>query len=91
MAITKYDPYNNSYLIQLPDGNVLRERIPLQFTNTTHIPHTVKEGETIQSIAFQYYGDSGYWVIIADYNAVYNPFLDLEEGLELLIPVSNGI
>lgn len=84
----RYDPYGNSYAIRLPDGNVLLERNTPNFNNTKHIAHTVKSGETIQSIAFQYFGDSGYWVIIADYNAIYNPFIELEEGLELLIPTT---
>lgn len=85
MANQRFDPYGDSYIVQYPDGNVFLERNTLK-SRTTYKSHTVKEGETIQSIAFQYYGDSGYWVYIADYNAVYNPFIDLEEGLELLIP-----
>lgn len=88
---SRYDPYQNAYAIRLPDGNVLLERNLPTFNNTNHISHTVKFGETIQSIAFQYFGDSGYWVIIADYNAIYNPFIELEEGLELLIPTNNGL
>lgn len=84
------NPYTDAYLIDYQDGDVSLERRPYKQTPSSElITHTVLEGETIQSIAFQYYGDSGYWGIIADINNVYFPFDDVTAGKELIIP-TNG-
>lgn len=80
-----YNPYSNSIAILFDNEDVVLERqIQKKVSNT--LIHTVKEGETIQSIAFQYYGDSGYWVHICDVNNIFNPFVELEEGMEIYIP-----
>lgn len=80
-----YNPYSNSIAILFDNRDVVLERqIQKKVSNT--LIHTVKEGETIQSIAFQYYGDSGYWVHICDVNNIFNPFVELEEGMEIYIP-----
>ena len=49
--------------------------------------HTVIEGQTLQNIAYQYYGDSGLWYLIALANDIMNPFSDeLYAGQQLRIP-----
>jgi nucleoid-associated protein YgaU len=83
-----YDPYSDSVIVDLGDGDILVERTPAQpatISNPKAI-HTVLEGETLQSIAFQYYGDSGYWPAIADVNSIYNPFTDLKPNMQIYIP-----
>ena len=83
-----YDPYSNSVVFDLGGGDISLERVAKQagFSTTYTAIHTVKEGETIQGIAYQYYGDSGRWVDIADYNSIYFPFRDLKTGMKLFIP-----
>lgn len=83
-----YDPYSNGFVVDLEDGDIMVERVPAQPTQLSNpkAVHTVLEGETIQSIAFQYYGDSGYWPVIADVNSIYNPFTDLKPNMQLYIP-----
>lgn len=82
------NPYSNAYIINYNDGDTSLERreFTSQLTNGNSVVHTVKEGETIQSIAFQYYGSSSLWYKIADVNSIYNPFTELKEGLQLYIP-----
>lgn len=80
------NPFVNSIIIQYPEGDSSRERTSYYLNRSNSITHTVREGETIQSIAFRYYGDSGSWYKIADLNNISFPFRDLEEGLELIIP-----
>lgn len=83
-----YDPYSQGITIDLGDGDIQVERVsaqPNMLTNFRTV-HTVMEGETIQSIAFQYYGDSGYWMNICDVNSIYNPLTELKPGMELYIP-----
>lgn len=83
-----YDPYAGGTTIDLGGGDIIVERSSIQpaLLNGYKAIHTVLEGETIQSIAFQYYGDSGYWMNICDANSIYNPFEELEPGMELYIP-----
>lgn len=83
-----YDPYSGGVTIDLGDGDIIVERPSIQptYLNRYKAIHTVLEGETIQSIAFQYYGDSGYWENICDANSIYDPFEELKPGMELYIP-----
>lgn len=80
-----FNPYSDSVAILFDNGDIILERQIQKKINNT-IVHTVKEGETIQNIAFQYYGDSGYWVYICDINNIFNPFVELEEGMQIYIP-----
>lgn len=81
-------PYSDSYIVKYPNGDVSLERnlTPPTVLGSQTTVHTVLEGETIQSIAYKYYGDSGMWGIIADINTIFNPFTELEAGMELIIP-----
>lgn len=84
----RFDPYAIGPTIDLGDGDIQVERVPAQPTllGTIKTVHTVLEGETIQNIAFKYYGDSGYWMNICDVNSIYNPLTELKPGMELYIP-----
>lgn len=84
-------PYRDSdvYQVVYDDGEYSLERSPVIFSNTDSIQHTVMEGDTLQGIAFQYYGDSGRWGDIATYNGIINP-LELEKGQTIQIPSFNG-
>lgn len=65
------DTYDQSDLYNKPSSN----------TKT----HIVKEGETLQSIAYKYYGDSGYWYRIVSFNKIINPF-SVKPYTRLFIP-----
>jgi len=79
--------YDSGYVIHYPDGSYSLERnIPTITMSDEDITHTLKDGETLQNIAFRYYGDSGKWYIIAEANNIINPFKDLVPGLQLKIP-----
>lgn len=83
------NPYSDSYIINYNDGDTSLERREFNqvVLNGRQIRvHTIKEGETLQSIAFRYYGNSGMWARIADYNSIYNPFTELSEGMQIYIP-----
>lgn len=81
------DPYTNGYIISYENGDISLERIPTYQVNQQLVTvHTVLEGETLQSIAYKYYGDSGYWSLLADVNEIFNPFAELEKDMEIIIP-----
>lgn len=82
------DPYAKAVLVDLEDGDISLDRIPLDISSMgkPRAIHTILEGETLQNIAFKYYGDSGKWMEIADVNSIYDAFEDLEAGNILYIP-----
>lgn len=80
-------PYLNVFGIRYQDGTISLERIPYTPTSRTSVKqHVVLDGETIHSIAFKYYKDSGQWGVIADYNGIYDVFEEVVPGLTLYIP-----
>lgn len=81
------NPYKDKcYKLNYSNGDESLESIPwFPPTNSTPITHDVIDGETIQSIAFQYYGDSGQWYKIALANNILNPFEEVYEGVTLSI------
>ena len=80
-------PYNNAYALKYNDGEYsLEAKPPIVPESPNDIQHTVKDGETLQNIAFRYYGDSGKWYIIAEANKILNPFKELEMGNLIRIP-----
>ena len=81
------NPYAKVAYINLGDGDIIVERKVLSSSEVNKVKyHTVKDGETLQSIAFQYFGDSGYWGDIADINNILFPFEELYSGMQILIP-----
>lgn len=80
-------PYNNAYALKYNNGDYsLEAKPPIVPESPNDIQHTVKDGETLQNIAFRYYGDSGKWYIIAEANKILNPFKELEMGNLIRIP-----
>jgi len=80
-------PYSNAYGLEYENGDIILQRVPFDYTPSEFdVIHTVKDGENIQSISYQYYGDSGRWGDIADANAIYNPIVELVPELQLIIP-----
>lgn len=69
-----------SYLLEYPQDDAGQ-----QLYNPILATHIVKEGETLQSIAYQYYGDSGYWYRLVAFNNIINPF-ELKPFTRIFIP-----
>ncbi len=84
------NPYTYSQPVEFDDGDLALDRSSLSImsllTPGTRT-HTVLPGETVHSIAFKYYGDSGRWADICDVNSIYDPWTELEAGKVIYIPV----
>lgn len=80
------NPYTRSVIIKFNDAEFVRDRIEDTTVGVNQKFHTVMPGETLQSIAVKYYGDSGKWFRIADANGIYNAFAEVESGMQLIIP-----
>lgn len=82
-------PYNveDTFIFKYPDGEYSLERIDkTNLLKASDVTHAVIEGETLQSIAHKYYGDSGRWGDIASINEIIDPF-DITSGMNLIIPL----
>lgn len=80
-------PYQKCNVIIYDGGEQSLDRV-ISHQNIVHSPtiHVVKDGESIHSIANQYYKDSGKWHIIAEANHIFNPFKEIDTGIKLIIP-----
>lgn len=85
------DIYDTGYVLHYPEGDYSLERpIPNKYVPSKgDLVHTVMDGETLQSIAFRYFGDSGYWASIAEVNNIVNPLSEEEFyiGRKLIISI----
>lgn len=82
-------PYNveDTFLLHYPEGEYSLERVDKTYLlKASDITHVVIEGETLQSIAFKYYRDSGRWGDIATINDIVDPF-NIAPGMNLIIPL----
>lgn len=79
-------PFDDANILNYGDGENLlfADTSPVITTNNTY--HTVREGDSLISIAWQYYRDSGQWGLIARANNILNPFTEVKPGDRLLIP-----
>lgn len=79
------NPYSTGEIFTFPEGDVLLDRKPLNYIKSIRDRYyTVKQEDNISNIAFQAYGNSKWWWVIADINKLDNPF-DLKMGSTLLI------
>lgn len=91
MAVLKFwynNPYVLGYTIAIPDTSITllkRSRILYNTTSINDRSHRIVYGNTLWKLAFDYYGDSKLWWVIADVNEILNPFV-LEVGTDILIP-----
>lgn len=85
--MSKISPFDNAKILSFNNNAevlIFADTEDIITSSTTY--HTIKEGETLQSIAYQYYGDSGYWGLISRANKILNPFTEVIPGQRLLIP-----
>ena len=59
--------------------------------NNSYLIHKVKQGDTFDSLALQYYNSPLYYWVIMDFNHLQDPFQSLKINSELKIPTLNGI
>lgn len=63
----------------------------LNLTDTRYVNHTVKLGDTLDSLALHYYNNPTYFWIIADFNRIIDAYCELKEGTVVKIPTFSDI
>lgn len=80
-------PYNGAYALKYSDGDYsLEYRVPSIPYTSADKQYTIKEGDTLQNIAFAFYQDSGKWYLLAEANGIIDPFTEVVPGKILRIP-----
>lgn len=80
------NPYTTGYIVNYKEGDQSLERFTLNYQPAKDdILHPVTDSDTLGSLAYDYYGNSKYWWIIADINKIFNPF-ELTVNSNLIIP-----
>jgi nucleoid-associated protein YgaU len=78
-------PYDNARRITYSNGDESLEPV-MTMPDISDTVHTILPGETLQSIANKYFGDSGRWGDIMLANNLVNPF-EVKEYTQLIIPL----
>lgn len=60
-------------------------------TDTPHRVHKIQEGDSLDSLALHYYNNPTYFWIIADFNRIQDPYINLRVGEHLKIPTFSAI
>ena len=63
----------------------------LSADNTPFVAHKVKTGDTLDTLALYYYNNPTYYWVVADFNKIRDPFLELKEGTILKIPTFSNL
>lgn len=59
--------------------------------DTPFSAHTVVDGDTLDSLALEYYNNPTYYWVIADFNRIRDPYEKLKSGVILKIPSITSI
>jgi nucleoid-associated protein YgaU len=71
-------------------GSVARPQNPTTRSDMRLRAHVVRDGDSLQSIAYEHYGDPTDWRRIADFNGIDDP-LRLRRSSTLSIPLEDGV
>lgn len=84
--MSQYSPFSDATIIEFDDGTRILESNLEKPVNLNPKVHVIRQGETLASIAYAYYKDSGYWGRIALFNGIINPFTEVVPNKKILIP-----
>lgn len=85
------NPFSIGNIFIFDEGDYILDRESIQVEKSIRDRyHTIIDDETLGTIAFNFYGNSKWWWVIADVNNISWPF-KLETGLTILIPDINKV
>lgn len=77
-----YDEYNNRYYMGLQSN---------LSTDTSYSLYEVKQGDSYDSIAYNFYGSPLFYWVICDYNRIFDSLKNPTPGTQLKLPPLNSI
>lgn len=88
--VSRYSPFPFFYN-RVEDKYIYGITAQLSTSDIPYVAHTVKAGETYDSLALYYYNNPTYYWIIMDFNRRQDPYEVLVEGTVLKIPTFSSI
>jgi hypothetical protein len=83
---TRYMDYTST----IHDYNLPKKVFSSDFYSIPYVDYPLVTGDRLQNIAFDYYGDSDYWWLIAKYNKIVDP-MDITSFSVLRLPMLAGL
>jgi hypothetical protein len=87
-SISRYLPFSY-YYHTLDDKFVVGLTGHLE-TTAEYVAHSVKDTDTLESLALRYYGRPDFFWVIADFNRIKDPFLPLLKSFKVIKVPSLG-
>ena len=87
--ISRYSPF--PYYYHTVDDKYIYGTTSYLKDTTVYTVHTVKYGETFDTLALDYYNNPTLYWIICSFNRIQDPFTQLEEGSTIKIPSISNI
>jgi nucleoid-associated protein YgaU len=81
-AISRYAPFFFYY--HTKDDKFVYGLTSHLLKNAEYVAHTVQPFDTLESLALKYYGRPDYYWIIADYNRIKDPFVELSGSISII-------
>lgn len=86
VTLSEDNPYSLGTIFVFDEGDYLLDRdVPNIVKSPRDQYHTVKKGELLMDISFQYYGTSHWWWLLRDANDLTDGLADYK-GLTIVIP-----
>lgn len=73
--VSRYTPF--SYYYHSEDDKYIYGITSQLNKNITYVAHKVIESDTLDSLSLKYYGRPDYYWIIADFNSIQDPYIEL--------------
>lgn len=87
--LSRYSPF--PYYYHTVDEKYIYGTTAYLKDTTLYTLHTVKRGDTFDSLALDYYNNPTLYWIICSFNRIQDPFTSLEEGSKIKIPSISNI
>lgn len=88
--ISRYTPFSYDY--HTLDDKYIYEVTSQLNKDVTYVEHKIKESDTLDTLSLKYYGRPDYYWIIADFNSIQDPYVELFGRYEKLrIPTLSDI
>lgn len=91
MAIYKRSRYTKTAMYIRDEVAIFKIREMLDLRRADGIIYEFTEGDTLDGIAYKFYGDSQLWWVLLEANVGYRTPMDIKHGDELFIPAHQEV
>lgn len=86
---SRYTPF--PYYYNTVDKKYVQGTTAQLSTTTSYVLHKVKAGDSLDSLALDYYNNPTFFWVIADFNRIQDPYIKLKIDSQIKIPTINSV